>query len=81
MTFGLTQNHESAIVPSYFSPTNARMIILSSILGTLLFIIGYFLIIEILDVPSGTRVRTRTHHRKYCYRGLSQRQRPTIQKV
>lgn len=37
------------LFPLTSSPTNARMIILASILGTLLFIIGYFLIIEILD--------------------------------
>ena len=46
------------LFPLTSSPTNARMIILSSILGTLLFIIGYFLIIEILDRTLRDKIRT-----------------------
>ena len=46
------------LFPLTSSPTNARMIILASILGTLLFIIGYFLIIEILDRTLRDKIRT-----------------------
>lgn len=46
------------LFPLTSSPTNARMIILSSILGTLLFVIGYFLIIEILDRTLRDKIRT-----------------------
>ncbi len=46
------------LFPLTSSPTNARMIILSSILGALLFIIGYFLIIEILDRTLRDKIRT-----------------------
>ncbi|WP_455667813.1 GumC family protein [Phocaeicola sp.] len=45
------------LFPLTSSPTNARMIILSSMLGTLLFIIGYFLIIEILDRTLRDKIR------------------------
>ena len=45
------------LFPLTSSPTNARMIILASILGTLLFIIGYFLIIEILDHTLRDKIR------------------------
>ena len=45
------------LFPLTSSPTNARMIILASILGTLLFIIGYFLIIEILDRTLRDKIR------------------------
>lgn len=45
------------LFPLTSSPTNARMIILSAILGTLLFIIGYFLIIEILDRTLRDKIR------------------------
>lgn len=46
------------LFPLTSSPTNARMIILASMLGTLLFIIGYFLIIEILDRTLRDKIRT-----------------------
>lgn len=46
------------LFPLTSSPTNARMIILSSMLGTLLFILGYFLIIEILDRTLRDKIRT-----------------------
>lgn len=46
------------LFPLTSSPTNAHMIILSSMLGTLLFIIGYFLIIEILDRTLRDKIRT-----------------------
>ena len=46
------------LFPLTSSPTNARMIILSSMLGTLLFVIGYFLIIEILDRTLRDKIRT-----------------------
>lgn len=45
------------LFPLTSSPTNARMIILASMLGTLLFIIGYFLIIEILDRTLRDKIR------------------------
>lgn len=45
------------LFPLTSSPTNARMIILSAMLGTLLFIIGYFLIIEILDRTLRDKIR------------------------
>lgn len=45
------------LFPLTSSPTNARMIILASILSTLLFIIGYFLIIEILDRTLRDKIR------------------------
>lgn len=54
---GFIKNHESAPVSTDLLPTNARMIILASILGTLLFIIGYFLIIEILDHTLRDKIR------------------------
>lgn len=46
------------LFPLTSSPTNARMIILSSMLGTLLFVLGYFLIIEILDRTLRDKIRT-----------------------
>lgn len=46
------------LFPLTSSPTNARMIILASMLGTLLFVIGYFLIIEILDHTLRDKIRT-----------------------
>lgn len=45
------------LFPLTSSPTNARMIILASMLGTLFFIIGYFLIIEILDRTLRDKIR------------------------
>lgn len=45
------------LFPLTSSPTNARMIIISAMLGTLLFIIGYFLIIEILDRTLRDKIR------------------------
>lgn len=45
------------LFPLTSSPTNARMIILSAMLGILLFIIGYFLIIEILDRTLRDKIR------------------------
>lgn len=45
------------LFPLTSSPTNARMIILASMLATLLFIIGYFLIIEILDRTLRDKIR------------------------
>lgn len=46
------------LFPLTSSPTNARMVILASMLGTLLFVIGYFLIIEILDRTLRDKIRT-----------------------
>ena len=46
------------LFPLTSSPTNARMIILASMLGTLLFVVGYFLIIEILDRTLRDKIRT-----------------------
>lgn len=45
------------LFPLTSSPTNARMVILASMLGTLLFVIGYFLIIEILDRTLRDKIR------------------------
>lgn len=46
------------LFPLNSSPTNRRMIILTVLLGTLLFVIGYFLIIEILDRTLRDKMRT-----------------------
>ena len=45
------------LFPLTSSPTNARMIILASMLGTLLFVMGYFLIVEILDRTLRDKIR------------------------
>lgn len=46
------------LFPLNSAPTNARMIIISVMLGILLFVIGYFLIIEILDRTLRDKIRT-----------------------
>lgn len=46
------------LFPLNSSPTNRRMIILSAMLGVLLFVVGYFLIIEILDRTLRDKLRT-----------------------
>ena len=46
------------LFPLNSSPTNRRMIVLATMLGILLFIVGYFLIIEILDRTLRDKTRT-----------------------
>lgn len=46
------------LFPLNSSPTNRRMIVLATMLGVLLFIVGYFLIIEILDRTLRDKTRT-----------------------
>lgn len=46
------------LFPLNSSPTNRRMIVLATMLGVLLFSIGYFLIIEILDRTLRDKART-----------------------
>lgn len=46
------------LFPLNSSPTNRRMIVLTTMLGVLLFIVGYFLIIEILDRTLRDKTRT-----------------------